>query len=66
MDVGLTLYNFTDQNRVDYYTHYFNVINKLALRNVCFHYAIKENSQYFNGYCRYGMITPVPDGTHFS
>lgn len=66
-DSGLTLYNFTDQNRVDYYTHYFSVLTQLGLKNVCFHYSIEENSQYDTiGYCRYGMITPVPDGIHFT
>ena len=66
-DGGLTAYTFTDQNRVDYYTHYFKVIKELSLQNVCFHYAIEENSQYGNPeFCRYGMITPVPDGVHFT
>jgi hypothetical protein len=65
-DAGLTLYNFTDQNRVDYYTNYFNAINQLGFKNVCFHYSIEENAQYYSGYCRYGMVTPIPDGTHFT
>jgi hypothetical protein len=28
---GLTHYDFTDQNRVDYYTYYFNVVKKLGI-----------------------------------
>ena len=66
-DMGLTAYSFTDQNRIDYYTHYFNAIRQVGLKNVCFHYSIEENSQYGNpDECRYGMITPVPDGAHFT
>ena len=64
--MGLTNYIFTDQNRVDYYTHCFNAIHQVGLKNICFHYAIEENAQYFDGYCRFGMITPVPDGIHFT
>lgn len=64
--MGLTNYTFTDQDRLDYYTHAFNVINDLGIKNVLFHYSLEENSQYWDGYCRYGMITPVPDGTHFT
>jgi hypothetical protein len=66
-DMGLTAWSFTDMNRIDYYTHYFNVIKRLELKNVCFHYSIEENAQYGNAnYCRYGMITPVPDGIHYT
>jgi hypothetical protein len=66
-DSGLTAYTFTDQNRVDYYTHYFEALREVGFKNACFHYAIEENSQYGNSqFCRYGMITPVPDGLHFT
>jgi len=66
-DQGLTNYTFTDQNRVDYYTNFFQAVNAVGFENVCFHYSIEENSQYGKPeYCRYGMITPVPDGLHFT
>lgn len=60
-DSGLTAYSFTDQNRVDYYAHYFNVINQLEIKNVCFHYAIENRDQLaYANYPRYGMIASVP------
>jgi hypothetical protein len=66
-DDGLTAYSFTDQNRIDYYTNYFAALREVGLKNACFHDSIEQNSQYStNHYCRYGMITPVPDGTHFT
>jgi hypothetical protein len=66
-DAGLTAYTFTDQNRVDYYTHYFEALREVGFKNACFHYSIEENSHYdISQYCRYGMITPTPDGIHFT
>ncbi len=66
-DMGLTNYTFADQNRVDYYASYFQAVNAVGFKNICFHYSIEENSQYGNPeFCRYGMITPVPDGIHFT
>jgi hypothetical protein len=66
-DAGLTAWSFTDQNRIDYYTHYFAALREAGIKNACFHDAIEQNSQYGTSYyCRYGMITPVPDGTHFT
>ena len=63
---GLTHYDFTDQNRVDYYTHYFNVIKKLGLKNLSFWLSIEENAYYGEPeQPRFGMITPVPDNIHF-
>ena len=66
-DQGLTNWTFTDQNRVDYYTNMFQAINNVGLENVCFHYSIEENAYYGSTeFCRYGMISPVPDGIHFT
>ena len=66
-DAGLTAYSFTDQNRIDYYTNYFAALGEVGFKNACFHDSIEQNSQYSTRYyCRYGMITPVSDGIHFT
>lgn len=65
--IGLTAYSFTDQNRIGYYTNYFAALREVGFKNACFHVSIEDNSHYGeNDFCRYGMITPVPDGIHFT
>lgn len=41
-DSGLTNWYFSDVNRRDYYTYYFQAIEAVGLRNVCFHYSFEE------------------------
>ena len=66
-EMGLTAYSFTDQNRIDYYTNYFAALREVGFKNACFHASIEQNSHYDEeDSCRYGLITPVSDGIHFT
>jgi hypothetical protein len=41
-DAGLNNWYFSDANRRDFYTYYFQAIESVGLRNTCFHYSVEE------------------------
>lgn len=60
-DMGLNNWNFSDSNRINYYTNIFQAIKEAGVENACFHYAIDETG--LNGdvaySAHYGVVDPL-------
>ncbi len=58
-DLGLTNYYFSDQDRINYYTYYFQALNQVGIQDACFHTSFRDKSQipWGDTYC---MIAGAP------